>query len=43
MKLSGLNFIGGRQSGNSKETFRAVNPENNEPLNPLYYEAWQEA
>ncbi len=39
MKLTGLNFIGNELSGEGKEVFNAVNPENNKALETDFHEA----
>lgn len=39
MKLTGLNFIGNSRLGDGSTTFQAVNPSNDEKLDPQYVEA----
>ena len=39
MEFTGANFIGNQKSKNSDTTFQAVNPVNNEKLDPLFHEA----
>jgi NADP-dependent aldehyde dehydrogenase len=39
MKLTGLNFIGNKLSGEGKELFNAINPENNKGLETDFHEA----
>ncbi len=42
MELTGQNFIGNSRSGSGTETFQAVNPENDQSLEPQYFEATSE-
>lgn len=39
MTLTGENFIGNKRSAIGSERFQAVNPENEEPMEPLFHEA----
>lgn len=39
MKLTGLNFIGNKRIGNGKQTYQAINPTNDQNLEPQYLEA----
>lgn len=42
MKLTGENFIASKRSSQNSERFKAVNPANNESLEPFFREATQE-
>ncbi|MDZ7693948.1 MAG: aldehyde dehydrogenase (NADP(+)) [Balneolaceae bacterium] len=39
MKLTGLNFIGNKRSGNGNKTYHGINPATDEQLDPQYVEA----